>query len=70
MEGKMDARAYIINYIHEKKLSPAEAARAAGIAEAKLSEGCTEPLYADEFLGLCASLSICPEQVAEAIRRQ
>ena len=60
---------YMIAYLKEKGISPAETARILGIDGEKLRPGYKEPLAAEEFLELCVYLGITPEQVARQIRK-
>ena len=67
--SKSPVTEYMIAYLEENHVSPEDTARVLGIDEKKLKPDYPGPLDAEEFLELCVYLGICPEQVAQGIRK-
>lgn len=67
--GKSKVTDFMIEYMQKHNILVHEMALELGIQEEKLKNGYTDPLDAEEFLGLCVKLRLRPEEVAEAIRR-
>lgn len=61
---------FLLKYFEENKIEKQIISERTGIMESKLTKDYKEVLTAEEFLQICALLSIQPEEVLAAIKRQ
>ena len=61
---------FFLKYFEENGIKKEWISEKVGIEEEKLSVDYKEPLTAEEFLKLCAFLSIQPEEVIISIRKR
>lgn len=61
---------FLLKYFEENKIEKQIISEKTGIMESKLTKDYKEVLTAEEFLQICALLSIQPEEVLAAIKRQ
>ncbi len=62
-----NATKWIINYIHENKISISQTSLSLNIPESKLRYENEEAFSAAEFLELCCYLNISPEKIQKDI---
>lgn len=67
---KSDVTEFFLKYFEENKIEKQKISEETGIVEEKLSRKYQEALTAEEFLRLCVFLSIQPEEVLAAIRKE
>lgn len=61
---------FFVKYFEDNKIKKQWISEKTGISESKLTRDYKEALTAEEFLCLCALLSIQPEEIQAAIRRE